>query len=1292
MSPHDIIVLIPSHCTGLYPLKKLLGAVRKLPVISSLKRVVRIVTWLAIAGSGLVAAGFLLFSFLVLPRLDHYRTDLAQQLTQALGRPVSIGKLSGSWDGLAPRFELHHLSISNPDGAALTLDQVAVKPSWMSLLVFEPRLSLIEIRGPSLDLRRGRDGLFYINGFSSGSGGGNGSAGNWLLRQSLIRVVDARISWQDQYFGLPPLTLTHGQFELSSGLFGHSLRLSGQPPSSVGSSIELNGSWRGDDTRNWASWHGSVSSTLHGARVDAWNRYMQAFGVVRSGEGDGRVDIAFDGGHITSLLADVRVKNAAYTMPGASEMTVPVMGGKLSVQRVSGGYQIDASHLTLYSQSGPVFLDSNINGRWNSSEAGGGNVRVDNVNLTYLSPFLHALGIDRSPLFQRFSPAGKLNNLRVSWEGKLDAPRRYQVESDFSALAWKPFGKIPGVDRVSGKVRFDQAGGQLVLSDASSMVMPSVFPKPIAFTRLNATIDWHLSAKGIDINLNRILFANRDVSGWVGGSYRYLGSGAGMIDLKAEIGKVDAERVIDYMPYQIGADTLRWLTPALRGGYLKGARLVLSGDLDRFPFRQGLGGIFSVEGLVHDGRLSYDKAWPLIENIDASLKFHNERMEISSSHATTLGTPLDHVQVSIPDLGAAVPLLLISGKAVGRMQDMLRFTVKSPVDGWLDGLTGKTRASGNSVLELGLKIPLAGHDPVRVNGRVHFDNNQVELSGFSLPVLESVNGELGFTERGVNTSGLHFRTFGGPFTLKANTDASARMNFMVEGQADSAQALAFYVPSLAPYVSGHAHYQGRFSIRNTLEPLLLSSDLRGTRLNAPGTLAKAEQTPLAFRLNVIPGVNSSAPLQIDFTAGNQAAGQVRLSSRGDLLAGAIGIGRNPGALPADGLAFRLALPSIDLRSWFQWQQSSPAATPSSPSVPLHVELASPDLNWGSYHLSNASLWVGHRPSEKDWHIVVDAAQLKGAIDYSPAGNGMIRARFPLMELNFSSYSSLNGAELSRMQIRSLPAMDVRIANLIYRGNSLGNLVLGARYVNQDWLLDSVNLKLPEGVLTGSLVARGASRVDSRFNLEATDLGKLLDRIGIRDAFRKGQGTMSGTLSWPGTLLDFNLARISGQVQANLSSGRFAQVNPGAARLLGAISLQSLVRRIKLDFTDVFSDGFAFDSLVGSARINQGQFVFDRLEMKAPAADVHIQGEINLGPETQKLRVHVEPHLAESVALATGAALINPVFGVAALAAQKVLRDPVGKIFSVDYIVTGKLTDPVVSKVRAPVSSTIRNSR
>jgi uncharacterized protein YhdP len=376
----------------------------------------------------------------------------------------------------------------------------------------------------------------------------------------------------------------------------------------------------------------------------------------------------------------------------------------------------------------------------------------------------------------------------------------------------------------------------------------------------------------------------------------------------------------------------------------------------------------------------------------------------------------------------------------------------------------------------------------------------------------------------------------------------------------------------------------------------------------------------------------------------------------------------------------MALPTLDLQSWVDWQQGQAGSVVAVPDIPLHIELATPDLRWGSYHLSNASIWLGHMPQDASWHAMIDAAEVKGEVDYSSASNGMIRARLPLLVLDLPAYRSLSGKQFARMRIRSLPALDIRVGNLVYKGNSMGSLVIGARYDNQNWLLDPVRLHMPEGTFTGTLSVQGEEKVNARFSVETTDVGKVLERCGVPDSFRKGEGTVSGELSWPGVLADFDPSKLSGQMTVDLSNGRFSKVNPGVARLLGVISLQSLARRIRLDFTDVFSEGFSFDTLKGSALVNQGIFKSDNVVMKGPGADVRIQGEVNLASETQQLQVHVEPHLSEGVALATGAALINPIFGVAALAAQKVLQDPVSKIFAVDYHISGTLTDPVVTKL------------
>ena len=147
------------------------------------------------------------------------------------------------------------------------------------------------------------------------------------------------------------------------------------------------------------------------------------------------------------------------------------------------------------------------------------------------------------------------------------------------------------------------------------------------------------------------------------------------------------------------------------------------------------------------------------------------------------------------------------------------------------------------------------------------------------------------------------------------------------------------------------------------------------------------------------------------------------------------------------------------------------------------------------------------------------------------------------------------------------------------------------------------------------------------------------------------------------------------------NGQFNKLEPGVGRLLGVLSLQSLPRRITLDFRDVFSQGFAFDSINGNLSMNKGVIETRDLQISGPAAKVLMSGSASVPQETQNLKVRVQPAIGES--LAVGAMIAHPAAGALAWLAQKVLRDPLDQAFAYDYSVTGSWADPKVEKLSAP---------
>ena len=70
----------------------------------------------------------------------------------------------------------------------------------------------------------------------------------------------------------------------------------------------------------------------------------------------------------------------------------------------------------------------------------------------------------------------------------------------------------------------------------------------------------------------------------------------------------------------------------------------------------------------------------------------------------------------------------------------------------------------------------------------------------------------------------------------------------------------------------------------------------------------------------------------------------------------------------------------------------------------------------------------------------------------------------------------------------------------------------------------------------------------------------------------------------GPLTDIHYPTLTGKLEVHAAKGQFAKLRPGLGKLLGLLSLQSPCRGAwSLDFRDIFSEGFAFDSIDGNLK-------------------------------------------------------------------------------------------------------------
>ena len=284
----------------------------------------------------------------------------------------------------------------------------------------------------------------------------------------------------------------------------------------------------------------------------------------------------------------------------------------------------------------------------------------------------------------------------------------------------------------------------------------------------------------------------------------------------------------------------------------------------------------------------------------------------------------------------------------------------------------------------------------------------------------------------------------------------------------------------------------------------------------------------------------------------------------------------------------------------------------------------------------------------------------------------------------------------------LPSLDIVVDDFELKGRRLGRVEIEAVNRNQpssalgarEWRLNKLNLIMPEATLTasgnwaavnaqaGPVAARNGSdtrRTVMNFRLDIADSGELLKRFGMPGLIRSGKGKMEGQIAWLGSPLSLDYPSMNGQFNINVESGQFLKAEPGIAKLLGVLSLQSLPRRLTLDFRDVFSQGFAFDFVRGDVNIKQGLASTNNLQMKGVNAAVLMEGSADIAKETQDIRVVVVPEINAGTASLIATA-INPAIGLGTFLAQYFLRTPLTEAATKQFLIDGSWSDPRITPV------------
>ena len=1323
---------------------------------SWLSRLWRALAWLALAIGLCMGAGWLALHLWIVPRIGDFRPALEQLATRTMRMPVRIGALQAESTGWAPSFELRDIRLLDQENRpALSLPRVVVAISVRSVLHLG--LEQLVLDRPELDIRHTASGQWLVAGLALGTpGSDNGNAADWLFDQREVVVRGGVVRWTSERAhqstghhpqDAPALTLSDVDIVLRNGLHQHDVRLDATPPADWGERFVLMGRFRrgllSRHPGHFQDWSGQAFGHFPQVDVAQLRQHVRLGAQLLSGQGRLRLWSDIAQGEWTGGAADLDLRQVRLKLDDKlQEMGFGQLSGRISGKQDASGWSLATEQLAFVSEQGLVWPGGNV--RMQVSHASGqqaarGQLQGERLDLQTLRDL--AL---RLPLPERWhtelagrSLGGLVRSFRLQWDGPPDAAQNLQGQIDAEQLHVQSLGQgsvsTHGLQGAQLNAQWNAQGGEakLNIDRGGWLHWPDLLDDSrLDVRQLQAEGRWQWRGEQLATLQGKAKLDNEDMQGQVQAQWQALADGPGLLDLQAQISKVQANRVYRYLPVGLDADVRRYVQDSIRSGTVNNLQVRIKGDLAKVPMPQAKDGEFRFAARLQDVDMTYvparllpagSKPWPALQGIQGDLVFERQAMHLSRASAR-MGEGRQALQVQqlradIADL-AHDARLDIQAELKGPAQQVLRTLQQSPLEPMLSGALAQTTANGNLQGKLKLAIPLLHSEDTKVQGSVSLAGNDVQIAPM-VPLFEKAQGTVQFTERSFALQGVQARLLGGTSRLEGGLRSAPPAGeppllIRAQGQvsADGLRTARNLPPLdvLARQMKGQTSYTASLGWRNGHPELQMRSSLEGLEINLPAPLGK--RAPEALPLGVSSHVSTTAAgprdlLQVQLGQVASAQYERDLSAatpralRGSLV---VGMGSAAvGALPEQGVS---AVVRVDELPVDAWQAALPGASGGDDDdnawmtyLPTRLGLQASTLTTGGRTLHDVV--AGITREGNTWRANVDARELSGHALYTLATRQQaprLYARLARLNLPPSAVSDVES--LLEAPPTSMPTLDIQIEDLTLRGKRLGRIEIEAVNAearparlsatasgNREWQLQKFNLTVPEAALRASgrwAPAEGnrPRRSEMNFRLDVQDAGALLARLGTPGALRAGAGHLEGQIGWNGSPLSPHYPSMQGQFQVRLGRGQFLKADPGAAKLLGVLSLQALPRRLLLDFRDVFYEGFAFDKVQGDVLIQQGIASTKNLQIDGINAVVKMDGSADIAHETQQLRVLILPQLDAGGASVVAGLAINPVVGLTAYLAQWLLASPLSKATIQEFSIDGSWSDPRVTRLES----------
>jgi uncharacterized protein (TIGR02099 family) len=1278
-----------------------------------LKRILNAL-WAVFAALAIGTAVLVSAARLWLPSLDQQPERIAEWASSRLGVELTLGSIEARWRGWSPTIELRNIIVPDKSGQqpALKLDRAAIRIRPIaSLLRAEPTPSTLSLSGIALTIERLEDGtLRLLGGSGRQRAGTNEALARWMLAREDLRIEGATLAFVDRASGDAPVVLRDANIDLHKNASGHDVRIALRPPPEFGERLEIKAALRGQVfSGSWQALVRIEGSAIEIARFP-WRQYLANASL--AGAMSFRIDSRWQDGRLSSAVGDFRGRQL--DLSAAQALHFDALAGSLSLSRQADG----AYYLTLRgldARTGEYqWPGDRLDVVWKraSGELETLVAAADAVRLEDIAPLLTVqrdLPDRVRHSLDRARPRGVVRNLELAYFAGGGQTPLFRFGADLDRVGFIAFESFPALTGLSGRLVANSSGGSFAVAphpitfESDGHLIADIVVEPSA-----ATAVWRRAGAAWKLRVPRSDWRAASIDMTVAAE-ALLRESAPYVDLSVAIHGGDAGRLHHFLPKDLLKPSgEEWARRAFASGRLTESAVTLRGPLDRFPFDQHEG-VFEVRMGVEDAILEYSKRWPRAEELAGDVVVQGRRVSAKIASGRVYGAEIRDVDVRLDDLFGKDRTLTVSGRAQGTGKDALAVVADSPLRNGKTARMMDVDVQGDLDLTLDLSIPLKRDGKPDVLGELRFERARIASKTDEL-ALTDIEGALSFTRE--DWYGEDIRATYDGYAVSVITtggldDPNYRTEFVMTGRSDAQYVLDTLQKRARPvyewlsrsrksnWVNGELGWRAILTLPDPVSDgpplpkrLQLESSLQGLKIDLPSPIGKSarEERLLVIASEFGPDIPErryriryGELLQTEVLARRTEVGSSRVE-RIEVVFG----DRDAVFTDAPGVSVRGHLAELPLGEWLGLLQreAGSGTAASTPASPVNVNVSTDELSMLGHRFANAAIAGGNAAGA--WAFTARGEQLDGDIklsaDFKELNANLARLYFGVAEPD---------KLLVPVDPRTLPALYLDCADFRFGANSLGAAKLEAVPGPEGLRLASLTFRRGGYAITasGNWTYDGTVHM-SRFDITATsdDLEELLTSFGYQSGGIEGGDTrLDIHAQWGGMPSDFALSRLEGNLSMTIKDGSLTEVEPGSGRLFGLLSLNSLGRRLTLDFEDLFSKGLSFDTISGGFQLENGNAYTNNLTLRGPAAHVDIVGRTGLSTQDYDQRVTVTPEVASTIPVA--GALFGPAgvgIGAVLFLGQKIFKsipDKFDSILKREYTVTGSWDEPVVERIR-----------